>query len=220
MDGDFVRRASGVGALADPVRLALYRYVVAADGPVGRDQAAAALELPRHVARFHLDRLVEAGLLVADYRRLTGRSGPGAGRPAKVYRRSDAEVAVSVPERSYDLAAALMAEAIDAATRTGRPVAETLAEAASARGRSLAAGTSEPGRAALCAALERAGYAPRDVGDEVVLANCPFHGLVREHAELVCGMNLALLTGLGEPLGARVRLEPAEGRCCVVLSVA
>ena len=90
---------------------------------MSKDQAAAALGVARSVAAFHLDRLVDDGLLVAEYRRLTGRQGPGAGRPAKLYRRAERGVAVSVPPRRYDLAALLLARAVDEATQTNEPVA-------------------------------------------------------------------------------------------------
>ena len=101
---DFAAQVAGVSALADPVRRSLYRFVVAQPEPVSRDQAAAGLQLPRHTAKFHLDRLVEEGLLETEFRRLSGRRGPGAGRPAKLYRRGSRQVAVSVPERRYDVA--------------------------------------------------------------------------------------------------------------------
>ncbi len=231
-DEDFARRVSGVGALADPVRRALYRVVVRAEDPVSRDQVAQRAGVARHVARFHLDRLVDEGLLATEYRRLSGRSGPGAGRPAKLYRRAADEVSVSLPERRYRLAGRLMATAIEAASDADVPVARALAEAAAAHGhqvgRAATAGrTPAPGTdavlAALCGALEREGYEPRAVGREVVLANCPFHALVEEHAALVCRMNLALLEALGAELGGSggvaARLDPAPGRCCVVLAV-
>lgn len=228
-DDDLARRVRGVGALADPARLDLYRLVAAADDAVSREQAATALGLPLHQVRFHLDRLVADGLLDVEYRRLTGRTGPGAGRPAKLYRRSARDVVVSLPERRYDLAGRLMAEAIDAATASGVPVDEALRASAVAHGRALAARASaEPdsapsrGAASVTAVLEALaaeGYEPRASGREVALANCPFHALMRDHAALVCGMNLALLSGFGEALGCAARLEPAPGRCCVVLTV-
>ncbi|KGM16405.1 helix-turn-helix transcriptional regulator [Actinotalea fermentans] len=225
---DLARRVRGVGALADPARLELYRLVVAADDAVSREQAATALGLPAHQVRFHLDRLVADGLLEVEYRRLTGRSGPGAGRPAKLYRRSAREVVVSLPERRYDLAGHLMAEAIDAATSSGVPVDEALRASATAHGRALAvrasaaAGEDEPPAPdlpAVLAALAAEGYEPRASGGEVTLANCPFHALMREHTALVCGMNLALLSGFGEAFGCAARLDPGPGRCCVVLTV-
>ena len=103
-DDDFATRVSRLSALAEPARRALYRYVAAQPGPVSRDQAGEGVGVPRHTAKFHLDKLVEEGLLTTEFRRLTGRSGPGAGRPTKLYRPSSDEVAVSVPERHYDLA--------------------------------------------------------------------------------------------------------------------
>lgn len=230
-DDDFARRVSGVGALAEPVRRALYRHVVEADGPVSRHGAATALGVPPHVARFHLDRLVEEGLLTVEYRRTTGRTGPGAGRPAKLYRRAPAEVAVSLPERRYDLAGELMAAAIETSAARGTPVADELAAVAAARGRRIAEAAGLPDATDVVGALRDVlaawGYEPRvrprpDGGADVTLVNCPFHALAREHTDLVCGMNLTLLEALvGGAVGAdvRARLDPAPDRCCVVLSV-
>lgn len=229
-DDDLARRVRGVGALADPARLDLYRLVAAAADAVSREQAATALGLPPHQVRFHLDRLVADGLLDVEYRRLTGRTGPGAGRPAKLYRRCARDVVVSLPERRYDLAGRLMAEAIDTATASGAPVAEALRASAASHGRALAARASgEPeGEAdvptaasvtAVLEALAAEGYEPRASGREIALANCPFHALMADHTALVCGMNLALLSGFGEALGCAARLDPAPGRCCVVLTV-
>jgi predicted ArsR family transcriptional regulator len=98
-----------LSALADPMRRRLYDFVVAAGpGEVSRDEAAQGVGVKRGLAAFHLDRLVEAGLLEVGYRRLNDRAGPGAGRPTKLYRRSSAEVAVSLPRRQYGLAARLL----------------------------------------------------------------------------------------------------------------
>jgi predicted ArsR family transcriptional regulator len=119
-----------IGALAEPVRRALYEWVVGQAAPVSRDQAAAGAGVPRHTAKFHLDKLVADGLLETEFRRLTGRRGPGAGRPAKLYRRSPREVAVTLPPRRYELAARIMAAALD---RGGAP--EALAAAAADVGR-------------------------------------------------------------------------------------
>ena len=87
----------GVAALAEPTRRRLYDLVAARDEPVGRDDAVEALGISRELAAFHLDRLVEAGLLQTEYRRRNGRTGPGAGRPAKLYRRADRVVEISLP---------------------------------------------------------------------------------------------------------------------------
>src|SRR5690349_15154177 len=113
---------AAVGALADPTRCALYRYVAAGPAPVSRDEAAAAVGVPRHIARFHLDRLAAEGLLDTEFRRLTGRRGPGAGRPTKLYRRSAREVAVTLPPRHYDLAGQVLAAGVDESARAGVPV--------------------------------------------------------------------------------------------------
>jgi predicted ArsR family transcriptional regulator len=216
-DEEFTAQVAGVSALADPTRRALYRFVAGADAAVSRDQAAAGAGLPRHTVKFHLDRLVEDGLLDTEYRRLSGRRGPGAGRPAKLYRRSAREFDVTLPERHYDLAGQILAAAVDSAAEREVPVREAVREAAAAQGSRLATAA---GGAPLEDVLAGLGYEPRHAGEDVVLANCPFHRLAATHTALVCGMNLDLLTALlgqrGEA-GVRASLSPAPGRCCVVL---
>jgi predicted ArsR family transcriptional regulator len=220
--------AAGIGALSDPVRRRLYLYVCAQPDPVSREIAAAALDLAPHQVKFHLDRLERDGLLDSFYARLSGRSGPGAGRPAKFYRRTDREIAVSLPARQYQLAGRLMADAIAESTRTGTPVIDTLQDLARAYGRELgdaAVGTNPPAsaRAALelaVATLTDAGYEPRPENGRVVMANCPFHGLAQAQTELVCQMNHALIDGLADALGPHrpaAELDPAPNRCCVAL---
>jgi predicted ArsR family transcriptional regulator len=220
-DDDLAARIAGVSVLADPVRRALYRFVVAQEGPVSRDQAAAGTALPRHTAKFHLDRLVEEGLLDTEYRRLSGRRGPGAGRPAKLYRRSARELDVSVPERRYDAAGRVLADAVTRAAAEGIPVMAAVEAAATDAGHRLAVGAA-PGGAddadRLVDVLAGCGYEPRVEGRSVVLANCPFHALARDHTALVCGMNLHLLGALVAELGRadlEAVLDPAPGRCCV-----
>ena len=133
MDADeFDERVARVASLAEPQRRALYRFVVTRDGAVSKDEAAAAMGVARSVAAFHLDRLVADGLLTTEFRRLSGRQGPGAGRPAKLYPRAEGELSVSIPTRHYDLAARLLAAAVDEATRNGTPVAEALTRIATA----------------------------------------------------------------------------------------
>ncbi|GAB7191793.1 transcriptional regulator [Kineococcus sp. NUM-3379] len=227
---DFAQQVSGVAALADPTRRQLYLLVAASPEPVSRDQAAEAAGIARHVAKFHLDKLAEEGLLVVEHRRLSGRSGPGAGRPTKLYSRSPHEVEVTLPERRYALAAQLMAQAIDTSSREGTPVLEALSAAATTTGEQLgAAAAPEAGGDAAdaaepvertCRALAAQGFEPRLRGADITLANCPFHALAREHTRLVCSMNLALVAALARRTsGGRLaaRLEPAPDRCCVVL---
>ena len=212
---DLEQRIAGVASLAEPQRRALYRYVVSREAPVGKDEAAAAMGVARSVAAFHLDRLVADGLLTTEFRRLTGRQGPGAGRPAKLYRRAEGDLSVSLPARQYDLAAGLLAAAVNDATHTGVPVGEALTRVASERGRELGErARKEAGKRpsrhhrvdAALAVLAEQGYEPRTNGDEVVLSNCPFHALVDEQRDLVCGMNLDLLCGLA----GRCRRRPSH----------
>jgi predicted ArsR family transcriptional regulator len=66
--------------------------------------------------------------------------------------------------------------------------------------------------------LEHQGYEPYRDGDVVRLRNCPFHMVAREHVDLVCGMNVALMRGLIAALhrdDVEARLDPAPDRCCV-----
>jgi predicted ArsR family transcriptional regulator len=224
MAQDFAARASGIGALAEPARRALYDYVAAQPHAVSRDQAATATGIARHTVKFHLDKLVEEGLLGVEFRRLTGREGPGAGRPAKLYHRVAEEISVSLPERHYELAGRILAAALEQ-TPAGP---SALAREAAAAGRELASGQRSaanppaPGERVeqVMTLLRSQGYEPRREGDTVVMANCPFHLLAREHPDLVCGLNLELLRAVTAELGStglRADLDPCEGRCCVVL---
>ena len=228
MDGkdSLERDASGIGALADPVRHQLYRFVCSQPAPVSRDQAADAVGIPHHQAKFHLDRLTAEGLLESDYARLTGRSGPGAGRTSKLYRRAGRDIAVSLPQREYELAGRLMATAIARSASTGEPVVDVLNRIAQEYGQTIGATDRPPADAA--AALELTvkvlsnyGYEPRSADGEIELANCPFHALAQEQTELACNMNHALITGVADalaPHGPDARLCPAPDRCCVVLT--
>lgn len=191
-----------VAVLADPVRRDLYEFVADAGHEVGRAEAADAVGVARTLAAFHLDKLVDAGLLEVAHRRLTGRSGPGAGRPAKVYRLAVREHLASVPPRDYRGLAMLLAEAVEAAGAE---------EALTAAARRVPADTREP-----VEVLTGRGYRPYREGDVIRSRNCPFRALSEEFPVLVCTMNHALIGAL---LGddARVRLDPRPGECCVVV---
>src|SRR5262245_23263662 len=128
---------AGIATLDQPLRRDLYDLLVERDDWVGRDEAAGALGIARSVAAFHLDKLAESGLVETRAERPPGRSGPGAGRPAKQSRRSDREVAVSLPDRSYGLAGQLLADAVADAEATGQPVDVTLRDAARSAGRAM-----------------------------------------------------------------------------------
>lgn len=209
-------RADAIGTLADPQRRALYR--LAAEREVSRDDAADALGIPRSTAALNLDRLVDAGLLTVSYVRRSGRTGPGAGRPAKLYRATAAELAASIPERHYELVGDLLAAAAEQADESGIPVRDALATEAFAAGAAIGAGAG-----GLEDALTMCGYAPHhpEPGDEaspdLVLENCPFHVLANRHTALICGANLELVKGLAAATDDERTpvLAPAEGRCCV-----
>ncbi|MCQ4209406.1 helix-turn-helix transcriptional regulator [Streptomyces longispororuber] len=222
-----------IAVLQDPVRRRLYEFVVAQGREVGRNEAAEATGVARTLAAHHLDKLTAAGLLESGSRRLTGRSGPGAGRPAKVYTRTRAERSVSLPGRDYRTAAELLAEAAEEA---GLDVG--LGAAARRRGESLRGSAAPCGDLGAAMELLRArGYEPYiagagagagaggagetgdDAGPPVVrLRNCPFHAVAERFPPLVCGMNLALLEGLiGSEGPVRARMDARPGECCVML---
>ncbi|MFL6140723.1 MAG: helix-turn-helix transcriptional regulator [Labedaea sp.] len=216
-------RVSAIAALDEPTRRRLYDYVGRQPAPVSRDDAADAMRLPRNTVAFHLDKLVTEGLMEVVYERRTGRSGPGAGRPSKLYRRSPRQVTVSLPERSYELAAHLLAGAVHEAGTSGQSPQAVLDRRAGELGTTVGrqTRTDDPDRdshTAALHALETLGFEPRTVDRDIVLGNCPFHSLARQHTDLVCGMNLSLLNGLLDGLaatGLTARLDPAPGRCCV-----
>jgi predicted ArsR family transcriptional regulator len=216
-------QVAAVAALAEPTRRRLYEHVVRSPHPVSRDDVAGATGVPRPTTAFHLDRLVADGLLNVHYERRSGRTGPGAGRPAKLYRRADSPVSVSLPERHYDLAGDLLAAAMAEAERSGERPAAVLGRRAFRRGRELAAEVSATGPDAALRVLEEHGFEPRVEDGGIALANCPFHVLAQQHTELVCGMNLRLLEGVLDAVpdaGLTASLRPEPGACCVRLEPA
>jgi predicted ArsR family transcriptional regulator len=208
-------RIAALAALDDPVRRAVYDLVARSTSAVGRDDAATALGTTRRMAAFHLDRLAERGLVAVEFRRPAGRTGPGAGRPAKLYRRVDGEVAVSVPERHYDLVGGLLAAAVAESIDSGAAVRDVLDRTAYEAGRSAGAAADS-----IQIALESAGYEPHEEDGVLTLVNCPFHRLAQQFTALVCGVNLHLLRGVADGVGDASRtpvLDPRPGYCCVRL---
>jgi predicted ArsR family transcriptional regulator len=197
-----------VGSLREPVRRSVYEYVVSCAEPVSRNAVAEALGMGRTLAAFHLDKLVDAGLLTVGYAPRTG--GPGAGRPAKLYGRSPVEFTLALPPRDYRLLADVLAVAVQGAG--AEPAAYAAAREQGAR---LAADAAGDGPVAHLTAL---GYEPVAGPDgSVRLRNCPFHAVARAYPPLVCGLNLALLEGLVGDAGHVARLDPAAGGCCVTI---
>jgi predicted ArsR family transcriptional regulator len=206
---------NALSALGDPTRRKAYDYVCAQGRPVGRDEVAGALGVGRTLAAYHLDRLAKDGLLSVAYKRRPGRTGPGAGRPAKLYERSGQEIGVSVPPRDYGLAAQLLAHA--AAHDEAGGTRTALRDAAKSLGREISATAQNSPN--LERILRDRGYEPYDDGGVLRMRNCPFHTIARSHPEVVCDMNLNLLEGLiaGLDLDVRATLEPGPGRCCVAI---
>jgi predicted ArsR family transcriptional regulator len=219
----FDEQVGGIAALEHPVSRRVYALASESDW-IGRDDAAARLGVARSVAAFHLDKLVDAGLLRSRFERTTGRTGPGAGRPAKLYSRSDREIEVSLPPREYALAGEVLAEAVAVASATGRPVADVLADVARTAGERVGAvGSARPAfdETQLLDVLERFGYEPRHLEREIAMANCPFHRLAERQRQLICGMNCSFLSGVLSGVGAAetltAELSPEPGYCCVRL---
>src|SRR5512143_1303870 len=219
---EFEHQVVALSALDDPLRRRLFR-LVERRGEVSRDQAARGAGVSRALAAFHLDKLVEAGLLEASFRRLSGRSGPGAGRPSKLYRRSSLELDVTLPQRRYEWAAQVLARALG---ESPPAATDALQRAARAHGESIGrelrkppAGT--PPLRAAAHALGTCGFDPALApAGQLVLRNCPFASLRAGCRDVVCGMNLALIDGVLGGLGlagVTAALEPQPDTCCVAL---
>lgn len=214
-------------ALADPLRRALYGYLSTVDRDVGRDEAARAVGAPRDRVAAQLDRLAEVGLVDVGFRRLNGRTGPGAGRPSKLYRRSSLRISISLPARRHDVAARVFFGAV---VRTGLP-SEAVDQAAHAYGAEIGRSAqdtlvSSRTRKTTLTALERIakhqGFGPVRRGRALVLANCPFASLVENGGGPVCRMNLFLFRGILAGLGVEeveARAVPRRSGCCVRLEI-
>ena len=227
----FEGEIASISALDDPIRLKLYQVLINAGDWINRDQAASTLGIARHVAKFNLDKLEEDGLLEVEYKRPSGRQGPGAGRPTKYYRRSTREISVTLPERHYDFAGSLLARAIVDSTETGAPIVEALRKSARTAGKSIARevvdrvgsisnqSKIDSTEEKIVEVLAEHGYEPKKDLGGISLLNCPFHSLAKEYTSLVCGMNEDLIDSLLEELPTELHalLQPEAGRCCVRL---
>jgi predicted ArsR family transcriptional regulator len=220
------REIAPLSTLHDPIRAAIFIHVARSADPITRDQAAKALAITRRIAAFHLDKLAEAGLLNVSFKRLTGRTGPGAGRSSKLYRRSDRRFNVAIPARNYELLARLLAAVVQgtqgvSAALLIEPHARSfgVTEGATARKQAGPRPSGKQLLAELVDELTRLGFEPFADGDGTLrLRNCPYHDMARENTDFVCSMNLALMQGVVEGLDlAEVSpaLEPREGMCCV-----
>ena len=230
MLGGLERDAEALGALEDELRRRLYVFVRAQGRPVNRDEAAAAEGISRKLAAFHLDKLVDRGLLIATYARPPGRGGRGAGRTAKYYRPSERQLDVSIPERRYDLLGSILLRGArsqapgeapeDAARRAAEETGLEIGRTERTR-RGIPPPGPERAMAVASEVLGETGYEPyRDDTGCVRLRSCPFHALAERDRDLVCSMNERLVDGVVRGLGNEtvgVVLDPIPGECCVRL---
>ena len=220
----FHQALESLTSLGDPVRRRLYEAVATAGKGMSRNELAKATGIARPLAAYHLDRLVKDGLLAARFERQTGRSGPGAGRPAKLYFRPRSTLRLSLPPRDHELAAQVLLEA-EARRSPGR-LDPFLERTARDTGEDLVREHAEPdplsGPEDLTRLLADRGYEPQvDPDGSIWLRNCVFDELADRQRDVVCGMNLALMQGMVQALPdthLEPRLDPAPGRCCVVLA--
>ena len=223
------RRWSLVHLLAEPTRRRVFEAVRASRATMSRDEVAAACDISRRLAAFHLDLLADAGLLAVSYARPPGRSGPGAGRPAKRYEAVEVDLEVSVPPRRYDIPARSLARAIEESPQgdARAAVVPIAADEGETVGRMRRPGSR---RMSAAATLDVAGEILDDLGYEpdrttescVRLRNCPFHAVVDVAPLLVCGVNEAFLTGLLGGLGGHrsvtAALDGEAPDCCVTIA--
>ena len=220
----------GVAALDEPLRRQIFDLVRRAGRALTRDDVATELGISRKLAAFHLDKLLARGLLKTHYARPPGRSGPGAGRSAKYYEPSGVQLEVTIPERHYDMAGALLVEAV-ATEQPGESAQGAAFRVAHKHGVALGEDVRTvkrlrplgPERTLAVAQdiLEEHGYEPYRDGDRVLaLRNCPFHALAQQSRDLICTMNQHFLDGLVRGLGndnVEAVLECKPGDCCVTL---
>ena len=219
-----LRRLSAFG---EAQRRALYAVVARECRAISRDEAAAAVGISRPLAAYHLDRLVDDGLLEVRFERRTARRGPGAGRPAKLYQRSTEAVELSVPARDYGFIAGLLAKAVERDVSSSAQSA--LNDVANKAGATSVADVSKEesddrtdALSALRRTLGERGYEPYDDDGGLRLRNCPYHRLAEDHRDLVCTANLAFISGMAEHLGVdqalQLRLDRKPGECCVSIA--
>jgi predicted ArsR family transcriptional regulator len=209
-------------ALGDPTRRRVFFMVREADGAVSKDQVADVIGIDRRLAGFHLDKLVDQGFVTAEFKRRTGRSGPGAGRPAKHYRLAADELTVSLPERHYDLLASLLLKA--ASDESGADRQDILDRIGYDFGfevglSEVAAGRTRPGQEGVNAVeqvvrlLSRYGFAAQSSGDGMIRAcACPFEELAFDDPERICGLDRAIWKGMLAAFDGAATLSVATTR--------
>ena len=181
-----------LAAVGDPELREALLFARGHERPASADELAHEKGLHRNVARSRLERLVEAGLLAVGYERRTGRSGPGAGRPAKTYAVVPQLESIEFPADRSESLAGLLVGAL--AARGGE---KPLRDIGIEFGRELArsaklrpAKSLETGFERVCAAVRRLGYQASleqtgDAGAVIATPTCPLRPLVRARPEAV-----------------------------------
>jgi predicted ArsR family transcriptional regulator len=198
-------------------------YVRGSPGGVTADDAAIELGVHRSVARNRLERLLRAGLLQTSFERRTGRAGPGAGRPAKLYSAAPEPQALEFPPRRLP---ALVGRLLDELPAAGRK--EALRRAGAEFGRDLARTARlrpkkqiEAGLESVCAAVRSLGFhaaLDRIEGDTAMIATptCPLRPLVTERPEAAL-IDRGMWAGLVERgiTGLRAETVDCETHACL-----
>ena len=227
---EFDRAATSVASLGDDLRRRIYLFVKDAGRRVSREETAEAVGISRKLAAFHLDKLVDRGLLTASFARPRGTGGPGAGRTSKLYERSDIEIDLQIPERNHRLLGTMLLRGIEA-QREGESTNEAVRRAAYETGLELGETIKRerrlrppgPERTLSTASdvLADLGFEPStDELGRLALRNCPFRPLSDRSRETVCGMNRRFAEGFLRGVGSErvtAELEATEGECCVKL---
>lgn len=213
---DESQRLRAVTSLGDPARRTLFELVRDAGKALSRDDCAEALALPKSTIRAHLDRLVAERLLLVEFRKIGQRTGPGSGRPTKLYTVARREVSASVPPRHYDLAASLLAAGVQRSIDTGDGIERSLAHVAHEEGVRMGHEAGD-----IHQLLANTGYSPEPDGDGgTIMVNCPFHRLSQDHRGVMCGLNGSLLTGALEGCadhGLALAPDAEISHCCARL---
>jgi len=172
-------------ALGDSAVRRTALFVRSETRPVTADEVATALAVPRSAARWRLEKLVAAGMLVTGFERRSGRTGPGAGRPAKTYAAAAETSAVEFPRRRYETLMHLLIGVLPRRNRAerlrdvGEGYGAELAQAAGLR----SAPTMQAALDGVCGALGRLGFQAAveeasATGATIVSATCPLRPLV------------------------------------------
>lgn len=211
-----------LGVFTEPQRRRVFERLQSG-GPQTATELVTALGMGRTLVSFHVGKLVEAGFVEA---LAPEGSAGGPGRPAQRYRVTGLEVVATVPDRRYDLLAAILLDSV-ADFRPGDTARSSALRAARRRGAELARqlGRSERGRGRfgrLKAVLSALGYAPHQDSAELSVRNCPFDKFRATNTPQVCSLNQALAEGYLEGLELhdqlQARLRPCPDSCCVVFS--